>query len=74
MMTTVMQRKASYFGYIIRNGKYSTQNLKENIGKESEIRTEKNLRQWANMTPVELFQAAVDKVRGTNVIANILKG
>lgn len=81
VLKTVKQRKASYFGHIMRNDKYRTLQLiieGKIEGKRGPGRRRnswlKNLRQWTNMTSVELFRAAVDKVRWANVIANVLRG
>lgn len=81
IINTVRQRKAGYFGHIMRNDKYRTLQLiieGKIEGKRGPGRRRnswlKNLRQWTKMTSIELFRAAVDKGRWGNVIADILRG
>ncbi|CAG9838969.1 unnamed protein product [Diabrotica balteata] len=80
LMLIIKERKTQYFGHIIRNQKYELLQLiiegKVSSKREPGRRRNswlKNLRQWTNMTFIELFRAATNKIKWANVMANVLK-
>lgn len=81
ILNTIKLRKLGYFGHIMRNQQYqilqlTIQGKVEGKRGSGRRRTSwlKNIRQWSGMKSVELFRAAVDKIKWANVIANVLQG
>lgn len=80
LMLLIKKRKTQYFGHIMRNQKYELLQLiiegkinnKRGPGRRRNSWL-KNLRQWTNMTSIELFRTAANKIKWANVIANVLK-
>jgi Reverse transcriptase (RNA-dependent DNA polymerase) len=81
IIRTIKVRKASYFGHVMRNEKYTILQLilqgtiesKRGPGRRR-ISWLKHLRQWTGMTSTTLFRSAVNKIIWSNVIANIQRG
>lgn len=78
LMRTIKIRKLAYLGHVMRNEKYSLLQLVlqgkiEGRRPPGRRRTSwlKNLRQWYGMTSVEVFRAAVNKVKIALMIAQI---
>jgi hypothetical protein len=79
MLNTIKTRKLKYLGHIMRNkNRYNFLQciLQGNVkGKRSVGRRRiswlKNLRTWFSMTTTGFFRAAVNKVKLTNMIANV---
>lgn len=70
IISTVKIRKKSYYGLILRSGKYELmrlfkqRNVEEKIGPEKR-RTSwlKNLKQWSGQTAIALFRKAADRMK-----------
>lgn len=78
VLNSIKERKLSYFGHVMRNQKYGLLQLimqgkfngKRGPGRRR-VSWLRNLRQWTGMTSMDLFRAAVNKVRWAIVIANV---
>lgn len=81
VLNTIKIRKLQYLGHVMRGEKYVLLQIiiqgkivgKRSIGRRR-ISWLNNLRQWYNCKSVELFRAAVSKVKIAVMIANLLKG
>lgn len=78
IIDTIKKRKLQYLGHIMRGQKYTLLQLivqgkisgKRSIGRRR-VSWLKNLREWFDCSNVQLFRAAVNKVRIAVMIANL---
>jgi len=64
VLKEVKRRKITYLGHIMRGSKYEILNLI--------LEEEQWLREWFNMSSVDLFRAAISKIRIVTMLANLL--
>jgi len=78
LLNTIKKRKLEYLGHIMRGSKYSLLRLivqgkiigKRSIGRRR-ISWLRNLREWYGCSSVDLFRAAVNKIKITMMISNL---